>query len=146
MLRAGTKDFYTVGVTRQPGRIGGNGSRCSPVSGIPRRCSIPIDSPKLDQTGSGNGLQEIPVRQSFFQMPSRNPSVFTGDALGARSLPVFDGIDERPMMLLRDGADFMPPRHGTVHDDVSIRCSKREPINLIDHASQSLVFGKIEDG
>ena len=42
-----------------------------------------------------------------------NLGMFPSQAFRARSLPVFDGVDERPVMLFRDGDEF-PSMPGTV--------------------------------
>src|ERR1700674_1407461 len=108
--------------------------------------SNPVCAANLDQAGSRNDLQEVSVRQSFFQMPSCDPNMFTGDALRAPSLPVFDGIDDGTMMFFRDGANFLPPGYGVTQNDMSVRCNKREPVNLINGSPQRLVFSDVKDG
>src|SRR5579864_4183634 len=107
--------------------------------------SSPLYAADLDQAGSRHGLQVVPVRQSFFQMPSCDPNMFTSETLRARSLPVLDSIDDGPMMLFRDGASFLPLSYGLAQDDGSARRHKREPVNLINGAPQGLVFSDAKD-
>jgi hypothetical protein len=57
--------------------------------------------------GSRDGFQEVPVGESFFHISARQPGVFASQAFRARSLAVFDGVDNRPVMLFPDGG------HGT---------------------------------
>src|SRR5579864_4317494 len=71
-----------------------------------RLSSIPVHAANLDQAGSRKGLQEVPVRQGFFQISSRQPGMLAPQAFRPRSLPVFDGIDERAVLLFGDGEDL----------------------------------------
>ena len=59
-----------------------------------------------------NRVHEVPVCQSFFQISSRQPGMLAGDAFRARSLAVFDGIDESAVMLFRDGNNFLRSAQG----------------------------------
>ena len=66
-----------------------------------------IRAAKLDQAGSRNSFQEIRIGQSSFHIFSRDQGMFAPDAFRARSLPVLDGVNERFVMLFRDGDQFL---------------------------------------
>ena len=72
--------------------------------------------------------------------------MFTCEALRARALPVLDGIDERPMMVFRDGANLLTPRCDVIQDDALARRNKWEPVNLIHRSSQGLALREVKDG
>ena len=118
---------------------------------ISRSCSAAIVQVRsalrtLIRCAPGMVSRKFPVRQRFFQISSRQPGMFAGDAFRARSLAVFDGIDERPVMLFRDGNDFLRSVQGFVHDDARAWRGKREPVDLLDRAAKDLVIGEVQDG
>src|ERR1700685_115982 len=106
--------------------------------------SILSHAPNLEQAGSGNGLQEGPVRQCFFQISSRQPGMFAGQVFRVSSLPVLDGIEDRPVMLFRDREDF--PRSGQRFGQKRTRAwgDKREPVDLVDGAAKDLIVGEVQ--
>src|SRR5580693_3924511 len=93
-----------------------------------------------------NRVHEVPVCQSFFQISSRQPGMLAGHAFRARSLAVFDGIDQRPVMFLSNRNNFLRSLQGFVHDDARAWRGERESVDLLDGAAKDLVIGEVRDG
>ena len=105
--------------------------------------SISFHAPNLDQAGSGNGLQEGPVRQGFFQISARQAGMFARQALRARAFAVFDGIEDRAVMFFREGKYFLRPLQGSVQEYAGAWGDEWEPIDLVDCAAKDLIVGEV---
>ena len=87
------------------------------------------------------------MAQRPFEIVPRQPSVFARDALGARSFAIFDGLENLPVVLYRDGgnAGVISLRIHRIAENGGSRFGERQRANALEGALQWGTLGQLPE-